>query len=159
MLRKTLFIIIATLLNLCCAKAQDNWMKFKVDEFVAVKFPARPIKKSAKSYIYASKDSSILLMCEIHSEGDEDADEPPFTEFMPKTAQNEKDMSANLTEFNTGTWNGYNTTSSTLVTPVKRFTIYTIFIGGRAYMLGALLSKNIDSKVAKAFFSSVMIEK
>jgi hypothetical protein len=161
MIKKRLFFTLAVLLSSCYAKAQDNWIKFKADEQVALKFPATPVKLSSNSYMYASKDSSIVLICEIHSQDDQDTDTPsPFEKFMPTTDPSTKDAEPiNFTEMKTGNLNGYNYTSSNLILPAKRLSIYTVIIGGKAYMLVALLSKNVDGKVAEEFFSSVMVEK
>jgi hypothetical protein len=158
--KKILFISLTLLLFTCSAKAQTSWIKFKLDEQVTLNFPAAPAKVSANSYMYASKDSSVVLICEIHSEGDEDADTPPFIEFLPPTDPSAKDAEpTTTTAIKTGTLKGYNTTKSTMVMPTKRLSIYTIQIKSKGYMLGALLSKNIDEKVAEDFFSSVVVGK
>ena len=72
MIKKTLVTLLPALFWCLIIKAQAPWVTVKIDKQISIRFPSAPVKKTAGAYVYVNKDSTVVLILEIHTQGDND---------------------------------------------------------------------------------------
>src|ERR1700743_2893097 len=64
-MKKIFTLVIAAMLTVTFAQAQNTWVSHKGDERISVKFPSEPSEKVPGSFIAAEKDSSVAYVFTI----------------------------------------------------------------------------------------------
>ena len=166
---KTLTFTFAFLFSSIVTQAQNNWISYKIDNKISVKFPSKPTHLSDEVLSSSSKDSSAaLFIAVIDLAKIADADSAAVAKIIENpdaikdlaNVMNNNTQYAKLEDFKLGKWNGFTSYTSTAVGTDPRnkyYHVFVFFIGIKAYMFSAVLSPTANSKIKDDYFSSITL--
>jgi len=164
-------IALLLIFNSIVAAAQTDWVDFKIDNKLSIKFPSKPTQEIDGTLISVTKDSTafmsaiILDLAQIaHVDSATLAQSKENPEFVAglRNFLNSKNQVVKLDEFKLGKWHGFTSYSSSGVAADirnKYYSVYMLFIGTKLYWFNVILSATADSKNKDYYFSSVSFTK
>jgi hypothetical protein len=166
---KNLTIALLLLFSSIIAQAQTNWINYKVDNKISVKFPSKPTQMSHDILISSNKDSTaeftmsmidIAKIAHIDSAGiAKNLGNPDIMKNMADFI-NEQHRYSKLKDFKIGNWNGFTTYTSMAVGANPRnkyYNILMLFIGTKMYTFEVVLAATADSNIKDDYFSSISL--
>lgn len=150
--------IVITLTNL--VHAQDNWVTYKIDDKLSVKLPTQPTNIGSGLEAH-TKDSLICFVSVIEADSTALAKmvrNPDFANGLKNSLVSGQNA-LTLGDMNSSKWNGYYCYDVDGINSLKKLkvSIHSIVIGGKIYVLGAMVpdGQNIDRK--NIFFDSLKL--
>jgi hypothetical protein len=166
---KNLTIVLLLLFGSIITQAQTNWINYKVDNKISVKFPSKPIQISEETLLSANKDSTAMVSVSIldlaqtaqidSAQLAKVKEDPAFVANL-KDFMNSKSPYVKLEDFKIGKWNGYtNYTSMGVATDPRNKYHYVlmIIIGTKLYLFNAILSATANAEIKDDYFSSITL--
>lgn len=152
----TLTVIIATF-NFVCAQA--DWIAYKIDDKLSVKLPTQPT--STDHGVVAGSKDSLICFASIIGETDSASIAkiiltPDFSNGL-KMAIAGTQKGLTLGDIKSGKWNGYYCYDVDGINTSKRLkaSFFLIILGGRIYVLGAVMPDNHDINEKNIFFNTL----
>jgi hypothetical protein len=166
-LKKTFLLFVAAVLIINLARAQNDWINYKIDNKLSVKVPSQPIKVDDNNFVVKSKDSVAYIIAVLDLQKTEGVDAASLAGLAPtvdfanniKSGMAGKMQGYTLSDIKTDKWNGYYCYSINGSNPVKKLKAYTfmVLIGATVYTLTAILPDYKSPKVKDAFFASLSL--
>jgi hypothetical protein len=166
---KNLILILAFLFGFIVAQAQNNWVNYKVDNKISVKFPSQPAQLSDGTVFFSNKDSTVKLGMFIFDFSKvakiDSADLPMLRESLDfiMSAANLMSIKNHCKEpedLKKAKWNGftsYTAKGAGMGSGSGYCHILMFLIGNKLYTFGATLSATADSKIKDDYFSSITL--
>lgn len=166
---KTLSFTFAFLFGSIVTQAQNNWISYKVDNKISVKFPSKPTQLSDDILFSSTKDSTAALTAVVIDLAKvANADSAALAKIIENpdklkglaNALNNNSHYAKIEDFKLGKWNGFSSYTSTAIGTDLRnkyYHLFMLFIGTKAYMFNVILSPTADTKVKDDYFSSITL--
>jgi len=150
------------------AQAQSNWVNYKLDAKLTVKFPQQPARVDEHSIYAKDADTSIYLVAlidysklEEHLDSAELAKDAPTTEFADefKGGIVSQMPGSSLGEVTIDKWNGYTSykIEGDYATKHKKLYVFVVLIGTKMYGLMAITPEKGSTNGKNYFFSSLTL--
>jgi hypothetical protein len=151
----------------CAARAQSDWISYKIDNKLSVKVPSTPTPADEYSVIATGKDSLVCVITKIDMQRVAGLDSAALAGLAPtddfvsgvKTGMQEKMQGFTLGDVKPGKWNNYycyNVDGVNAATKVKSFT-FMIIISNYLYSISVVLPDNKNTQPKDDFFASLKL--
>ncbi|HZY36937.1 MAG TPA: hypothetical protein VFE53_09830 [Mucilaginibacter sp.] len=149
------------------ARAQSEWVDYKIDAKLSIKMPEAPTNADDYSVIAMTKDSMVCVITKIDMQKVAGLDSAAlaglattedFTNSV-KTGMQEKMQGYALGDVKTSKWNNYYAYSidgANTATRVKSFT-FMIIIGDYLYSISAVMPQDKNTQPKDDFFASLKL--
>ncbi|MGZ3764913.1 MAG: hypothetical protein ACXVA2_09625 [Mucilaginibacter sp.] len=166
-MKKILVILFALVFIVNLAHAQKDWVTYKIDNIVSVKFPGEPKESAKGSFTFTANDNTeygisiedFVAQLGIDSTRlAEDKNTPEFLSFM-KEKIGSRLHDATIEDFEVDTWKGFTSYTNVVTGISKRVKMYIfmVLIGNKMYSLVAIIPDGVNTKVRDDFFSSLIL--
>jgi hypothetical protein len=166
-LKKIFLLFIPAILSITLARAQSDWISYKIDNKLSVKVPTQPTQADEYTVISQSKDSVIFVIALIDLQKVSGIDSTALAGLAPTdefTSEIKNGMAGKmhgyiLGDIKTSRWKGYYCYNIDGTNADKKLKTYTfmVAIGHSIYSLTAVLPDNKDPKVKDNFFASLAL--
>jgi hypothetical protein len=162
---RLLFVIIALSINFVFA--QNNWINYRVDDKLTVKFPAQPNKLNEYGVFVKTIDTAVFILSTVDLSKTDGLDSATVQSRAPTSefANSLKDgMLSEMKGFTLGNvniakWNNYTCYNINGNNTSTKMSIYAfiVFIGTHAYDLMAIMPDNHGQAQKNLFFHSLQL--
>jgi hypothetical protein len=160
-MKKVLLALTVVLIIVNFVHAQDNWITYKIDNNLSVKFPTQPTNTNGDIEAH-TKDG---LICFVSIIGETDSvslakiiANPDFLSSL-KNVMTGRQKGVSLGEIKSGKWNGYPCYNvdgtNDLIKSLVSF--YFVIIRGKIYLLAAAMPYNHDINEKNIFFDTLKL--
>ena len=167
-MKKILSLIIIALFTITIVYAQANWVAYKADNRVSVKFPSEPREITPGSKMATLKDSSVVfiftLVDFVEVAGIDSVALAPIKTTPEFAAQMKSGIvkslpGVNFSDFTIGTYKGFTSyTSSGTDEKKKKYDMFMFIIGNKLYSLSTVMKSTVaTTKSRDDFFASIAI--
>lgn len=166
-MKKLLILVIAAMLAVTIAQAQDGWVTHKADNRISLKFPSEPKELTPGSFITVSKDSSIVYVFTmvdfVQVAGIDSVALAPIKatpEFAGqlKVGMKQSLPTVDLSDFTIGSWKGFTSYTATGTDPrKKKYDMFMVIIGNKLYSVSTVTGEGANAKNKEDFFHSLQL--
>ena len=147
-MKKTLLLLITTIIAINIVHAQIDWVSYKIDSRLSVKLPTEPQRKDENSMMATVKDSSVYFITIIDMGTDtikasEMLNKPNFANGL-KDAMMDREPGFTIGEMKKSNWKGYTTFRAEGDNAATHMKLY---FGSRLYFLGNIIPEGKVSKI------------
>jgi hypothetical protein len=165
-MKRIFTLVIAAMLMVTIAQAQNGWVTHQADNRISVKFPSEPKELTPGSFIAIGADSVAYIFTEVDLlkvAGLDSVALAPIKTTAEFTAQMKTGMKqslpdVNLSDFKIGIWKGFTCyTSSGLDSKNKEYDMFMFIIGNNLYSLSTVIANGASLKGRDDFFASIIL--
>ena len=168
-MKKILTLVIAALLTVTIAQAQDGWVSHKADDRISVKFPNEPKEVVAGTFASHGKDSVsyIFTMVDFVTVANLDSvalkpmqDSPEFAAQL-KQGIGSSLPNVTLDDFKIDKWKGHSSYTTTGVSTAQKskYYMFMVLVGNKMYSLTTVVPDGAATKGRDDFFASLALDK
>lgn len=166
-MKKILLSLCFPFILLSFARAQSDWISYKIDSRLSVKVPSTPTASDEYSVIAQGKDSLVCVITKIDMQKVAGLDSAALAGLAPaddfanslKTGMQQKMEGFTLGDVKTGKWNNYYSymiEGSNAGTKVKSFT-FMIIISNYLYSISVVMPDGKSTQPKDDFFASLKL--
>jgi hypothetical protein len=166
-MKKILLTLCVLVTLLSFARAQSDWISYKIDSKLSVKVPSEPTSADEYSVIAMTKDSMVCVITKIDMQKVSGLDSAALAGLAPtddfassvKTGMQEKMQGFALGDVKTGKWNNYycyNIEGTNPTSKVRSFT-FMIIISNYLYSISVVLPDGRSTQLKDDFFASLKL--
>jgi hypothetical protein len=166
-MKKVLFSVCFLVIVLSAARAQSDWISYKIDDKLSVKMPSTPTPADEYSVIATGKDSLVCVITKIDMQKAAGLDSAALARLAPtddftnslKTGMQQKMQGYVLGEVRRGKWNNYycyNIDAANAATKVKSFT-FLVVISNYLYSISAVMPDDKSTQPRDDLFASLKL--
>src|ERR1700744_1293138 len=168
-MKKILTLVIAALLTVTIAHAQEGWVSHKADSRISLKFPNEPKEVVAGTFAARGKDSIsyIFTMVDFVTVANIDSvtlkpmqDSPEFAAQL-KQGIGSSLPKVTLDDFKIDKWKGHTSYTTTGVSAEEKskYYMFMVLIGNKMYSLTTVVPDGAATKGRDDFFASLALDK
>jgi len=167
-MRKITTLLTLVILSAGVARAQSNWVNYKIDDKLSVKFPHQPAVLEEHSVYAKDGDSTLYMVASIDFakipqklDSAQLAAVAPTMEFANefKGGMLSQMPGSTLGDVTIGKWNGYTSYTMDGGNAANKQKLYTfmVLIGTKIYSLMAIMPENYSTSGKSSFFGSLTL--
>ena len=164
---KLFFLLIAIVLETSIAKAQNNWIEYKIDDKLSVKLPKQPAVLNEHSVYVKDQDTTIYIISKVDMFKTDGLDSSRLASLAPtrrfadqiKNSLQRQMNGSLLGEMNIGKWNNftcYNVEGDDSSKKIRFYTL-TVVVGTNLYGLMIVQRENHNNAKRDDFFASLKL--
>jgi hypothetical protein len=166
-MKRIFTLVIAAMLMVTIAQAQDNWVTQKVDARISIKFPGEPKQLSVGNFSFTDRDnvgygiSVVDFVVQLGVDSlrlAKDKTSPDFLNYMKETIS-ESLHDGTIEDFKISTWKGFTSYSNIITGNIKKAKMYLfmVLIGNKMYSVTAIIPNSTSTKPRDDFFASLVL--
>lgn len=166
-MKRLIPLVIAALFMITAAHAQDNWITFRGDNRISVKFPSQPRELTPGSFISAAPDSSIVYVftivdfvkvANVDSVALAPVKATPEFASQLKVGMQQGLPGVTMEDFKIGSWRGFTSYTSTgFDSQMKKYDMFMFIIGNKLYSVSTIVGTGASLEGKDRFVKSIIL--